>query len=344
VDQCTFLDQHRDGLGRLLGMRFLKAEKDCVISEAPVDPRLMARAGAVHGGVIMAMADHTSAYAAILNMPPGCITATIESKTNFLRAGSGDVIRCESRPLHVGRRTSVWRATLSRGVPIAEVTQTQLYFEDKGAKAEAAAEPDAAAVQETGESTASERRRQIFEGARQVIAKKGFAQATIREIAAAAGMPVPTMYQYIERKEDVLALIYEYFMADYLEALRRAVSSTADPAEIVAAAVRETLANFDRNHRYIKLMFQETRALDPAARERVYALDARYIGVWRELLERLARKDGFDPDLAANLIYFLCTIWPLRHWTIGKHGRDKVENEITAFILRGLGLPARKAA
>jgi len=44
-----------------------------------------------------------------------------------------------------------------------------------------------------------------------------------------------------------------------------------------------------------------------------------------------------NPELAANFIYFLCTIWPLRHWSIGKFGEEAVTREIVDFVLNGLG-------
>jgi hypothetical protein len=34
---------------------------------------------------------------------------------------------------------------------------------------------------------------------------------------------------------------------------------------------------------------------------------------------------------------FLCTIWPLRFWSIGKHGEAAATNEIVLFVLSGLG-------
>ena len=188
---------------------------------------------------------------------------------------------------------------------------------------------------------AEERKRQIFEGACRVIARKGFANASMREIAAAAGMPVPTMYEYIRRKEDLLYLIYESFMEGYREELESIAAEPAPSTTKIERAIAETVRSFDENHRYIKLMFQETRSLDASARRKVYELDARYIGVWRELLAALADERGASRgqiELWANLIYFLCTVWPLRYWSIGGHGRNAVTDSITAFVMRGLDL------
>ncbi len=173
-----------------------------------------------------------------------------------------------------------------------------------------------------------------------MIAAKGFAKATIREIAAAADMPVPTMYQYLERKEDILYNIYKFFMTDIVTALQRSRLVHVPPEERIAGAIRTIIGVFDRNHRFIKLMFQETRALTPEARRHVYELDAQYIEIFREILMESVRNGDFrlrNVELSANFVYFLCTIWPLRFWSIGKYGEAAVTDEIVDFVLHGLG-------
>lgn len=177
-----------------------------------------------------------------------------------------------------------------------------------------------------------------------MIATKGFAKATIREIAAAADMPVATMYQYLERKEDILYNIYKFFMTDIVASLRRWQASDVPPKDRLIGAIRTMVDAFDKNHRFIKLMFQETRALTPEARRQVYELDAQYIAIFRELLSEGMRNGHFrirNIELTANFVYFLCTIWPLRYWSIGKFGEEAVTNEILDFVQNGLGTRER---
>lgn len=85
--------------------------------------------GALHGGVLMTLADSTGAVCAFLNLPPGANTSTIESKTNFFRGvrGEGSSVEATSRPLHAGRTTIVVQTDLydDRGKRVAQVTQTQ---------------------------------------------------------------------------------------------------------------------------------------------------------------------------------------------------------------------------
>jgi len=83
----------------------------------------------LHGGAIMAFADTLGAVAAILNMPEGSRTTTIESKTNFIGgAPAGTLVLGESVPVHKGRTTVVCQTSIrtEAGKLVALVTQTQL--------------------------------------------------------------------------------------------------------------------------------------------------------------------------------------------------------------------------
>ena len=341
MNTAEYLDFHARGVGRLLGVRFASAAPDRVVAEMPVSRLHFTRDGTVHGGVIMALADSAGGYGAVLNLPPDHYTATIESKTNFLGQGSGDLLVGEATPLHVGRTISVWRTRVLRGgdACIAEVTQTQIVLPERQAD-DAAGATDREITEPPIETISDERRRQIFEGACEVIAQKGFAKATIREIAAASGMPVPTMYQYIDSKEDLLSLIYDSFMGDINARLRASVADGHKPTQNLINAIDADIKSNDAYHAYIKLMFQETRALNADGRRRVDELDGAHVAILRGILEEGVATGEFDIDdveLAANYIFFLCAVWPLRHWSIGDHGVETVTENMSRFVLRAVG-------
>lgn len=114
----------------LLGLRFVEASKQRVVAELPVRRELCTLPGRAHGGVLMAFADTLGAYGAVLNLPEGAGTTTLESKTNFFAAGpEGGTLTGEATPLHIGGRTMVWQTRISSGDKlVALVTQTQMVF------------------------------------------------------------------------------------------------------------------------------------------------------------------------------------------------------------------------
>jgi uncharacterized protein (TIGR00369 family) len=84
----------------------------------------------MHGGALMALADNSGGVCAFLNLPEGARgTATIESKTNFLRAVREGAVTATTRPLHSGRTMMVLETELTRddGKLVAKVTQTQAF-------------------------------------------------------------------------------------------------------------------------------------------------------------------------------------------------------------------------
>ncbi len=110
-----------------LGVELESATKDQVCGRLAWAPERCTGGDIMHGGALMGLADSLGALCAVLNLPEGATTATIESKTNFFRAVTGGHVSSVSRPLHVGGRTIVVQTDLSddSGRRVAQVTQTQ---------------------------------------------------------------------------------------------------------------------------------------------------------------------------------------------------------------------------
>jgi uncharacterized protein (TIGR00369 family) len=125
-------DQLRDAIpfASELGIELLEATPDLVRARVEWTPERCTAGGVMHGGVLMALADNGGGVCAFLNLPEGATgTATIESKTNFLRAVRDGAVTATTRPLHKGRTLIVLETELARddGKLAAKVTQTQTY-------------------------------------------------------------------------------------------------------------------------------------------------------------------------------------------------------------------------
>ena len=117
------------GLPRALGVKITFASKKKMLAELPVKRIVLNRNGRANGGALMAFADCIGAAGTVMNLREGYVTTTLESKTNFLGAGVGPVLKAVSIPLHVGGTTMVWQTTISNsgdGSRVAIITQTQI--------------------------------------------------------------------------------------------------------------------------------------------------------------------------------------------------------------------------
>jgi 1,4-dihydroxy-2-naphthoyl-CoA hydrolase len=113
-----------------IGMELLEATPELVVSRLQWAPERCTVGGVMHGGALMALADNGGGVCAFLNLPDGAVgTATIESKTNFLRAVREGAVTASSRPLHLGRTMVIVETELVRddGKLAAKVTQTQAF-------------------------------------------------------------------------------------------------------------------------------------------------------------------------------------------------------------------------
>lgn len=116
---------------RHLGIEVLGAGRQEVRLRMAHAPHLCTAGGILHGGAVMALADTAGAMCAVQNMPDGAGTATVESKTNFLRAGKPGYATAVATPLHVGKRFVVVETVVTGedGKLIGKVTQTQAVLE-----------------------------------------------------------------------------------------------------------------------------------------------------------------------------------------------------------------------
>jgi uncharacterized protein (TIGR00369 family) len=89
------------------GFVLAEAEPGRVVLRMRVDERHMQVHGAVHGGVLAALADTAGGLATYIALPRGKRVATIEMKINYLEAVEGGTVEAEARLIRRGRHVAV---------------------------------------------------------------------------------------------------------------------------------------------------------------------------------------------------------------------------------------------
>lgn len=292
----------------------------------------------------------------------GRTTSIVSSSSLHFAARAGESLLAVAKPVASTDEDHVWRSRVYQVSPdenpspnslIAEVTTT--FREEAEKKTESVKKKpnkesnenpnDKIDVVDLGvgngalETTAEKRRLQIFQGACKVIAKKGYGAASIRDIAKAANISIPSMYQYVENKEDILYLITSTCMQEIFDFFRKNVDAEKEPIEALKEAIDAYFRYINTNRRYINLVYSETRALGPENREKVFLIEKKFMKLWEDILAK-GKKNGIfaieNTDLFANFIYFTCTVWALRYWSIGHYEEETVREEITSMIMNGI--------
>ena len=259
----------------------------------------------------------------------------------------GSELRGEVVALHRSETGSTWQVRIldSNGATISVVSlsyslatmpvdaEKHVAFADPPA-------PDDAAPGKSGIQSASTKRREVIAAAAAaVIARKGFANATMREIADAAGMHVPTMYQYVSSKDEMLEIVYNWTMARVRTDVALATVNCATAAEKLRATITSLVEKGDRFRRDIGVLNRELKSLSPEARARVLDDYHKLLAQIADLVQEGIASGEFravEPEITANFIEATCDIWPLRQFEVKKFGRTVFRDQVTELILRSL--------
>lgn len=190
-----------------------------------------------------------------------------------------------------------------------------------------------------------DRRDQLVRAAMQVFAKKGFHETTVRDIGRAAQLTQGTIYNYVRSKEDILFLVCDRVVTDYMDRVREALANEGDPqARLRAAAVgivRVMLASREE----ILLLYHESHNLDSRSLRVILARVDEFIKSFEQLLAD-AQIESSKPSrrLLANVLTYLPTIVALRGWALPQSlSQDEIVDELVAFMLRGIGVTSAGA-
>lgn len=176
----------------------------------------------------------------------------------------------------------------------------------------------------------------LLAAATRVIAEKGFASATTREIASAAGIHVPTLYRYVASKEELLELVYRRELAHAVQALNEGVDHTAPNTDQLRQVIANHIHLSDTRRQEIGILNREFKHLAPAAR-------AEMVQTYRKLLGRFERvlRNGIDAGdfrpmdafIAANFLDVAGDIWSLRQFFFDDVPLKEFERNVTDFLI-----------
>jgi AcrR family transcriptional regulator len=149
----------------------------------------------------------------------------------------------------------------------------------------------------SGALAKAERRQQILMAARDVFAKRGYHQATIDDVVAAAGVARGTFYLYFEDKRAVFEDLIDRFSAQLTVAISRIVID--DPSRAVAAQARDNIHAIIRvclaERTMTKMLFTDAAGVDPGFDRKLMTF---YDGVVQLLTESL--RDGQALGIVAD--------------------------------------------
>ena len=121
-------ERQQGTLSELLGFDIISASPQEIKAGFDIKPHHLAPNGYLHAASIIMLADTSCGYGCMMTLPEGANSfTTIELKSNFLGTAREGKVDCTANPIHLGRTTQVWDATVSAaGKTIALFRCTQM--------------------------------------------------------------------------------------------------------------------------------------------------------------------------------------------------------------------------
>jgi len=181
------------------------------------------------------------------------------------------------------------------------------------------------------------KRLQIAMRASKLFIKKGYSQASIRDISKVTGLTIGNLYDYITRKEDVLFLVFDVFHSIWTNRLEEeGVFEIEDPVQQLETAIQKMVELVTSHRDMVLLMYTETKLLPKEFMKMILEKESGLVDCFERILKRGVEKGVFKikhPFLIANIIVYLLSIEPLRGWNLRRRYKiEEINRHIIEFV------------
>jgi AcrR family transcriptional regulator len=125
-----------------------------------------------------------------------------------------------------------------------------------------------------------------------VIAREGYGQATIRQVASEADMSLAGLYHYFSSKEELLYLIQFHTFSEMIDQLSQRLEGIDSPREQLRLVVTNHLEHFLARMNDLKVCAREMESLNGRYFNEVEALRHRYFSITLSIVESLGLEAG----------------------------------------------------
>lgn len=193
----------------------------------------------------------------------------------------------------------------------------------------------------------TERKLQIYRAASKLFVEKGYAGASMSDIAEAVGMTKAGLYHFVASKEDLLYAIMLHGMTKLERDVIEPALKVADPLERLQVIIRRHIRNVvgaDTSARNpISIVIDEPQGLGLEKRREIDDRKRRYMDLIRDTLKALQQsgqmRSRLDPTTVAFTI--IGTIMWVARWRRpnGPLSLEQISDEIVSNLLTGLIRP-----
>jgi TetR/AcrR family transcriptional regulator len=182
----------------------------------------------------------------------------------------------------------------------------------------------------------------LLAAAAALMARKGYEQTTIRDVARETGFSLAGMYYYFENKEDLLYKIQRRTFGSLLREQEGIAADTSDATERLRRLVQNHLSYFVRHADELKVCTFELQTLTEERYGEIEQLRRRYYLVVAQAIAEILAGDSSGTEIGASVRHYTLFVFGMLNWIFMWFDEERdgpVERlgaEMIVLILRGL--------
>lgn len=180
-------------------------------------------------------------------------------------------------------------------------------------------------------------RKDIIAQSAALFRQQGYANTTVRDIAAAVGIQPGSWFYHFKTKQEILAAVVEQGLLQSLAESEAIAAQSLPPRTAFKRLVAAHLHTLHApDHHFITVLLYEWRSLDQPNRARIIKLKDRHEAIWDNVIAALHRSgDWAMPTRLDRLLMFGAMNWSAQWYKPGAGGGlDELAEHVVRFILR----------
>jgi TetR/AcrR family transcriptional regulator, cholesterol catabolism regulator len=172
--------------------------------------------------------------------------------------------------------------------------------------------------------------------------KNGYHQTSMEDIALEVGLKKPSLYHYVNSKDEILFLIHEEFVGLLFDSQRERAGQNLSYDDRLRMTMRDILRLMVSHRSHVRVFFEHYRELESNYRALITPRRDEYFEVITALIQEgvsEGRYRDIDPNLAAFALFGMCN-WAYTWFNSdGRATADDVAENFWLWLTQGLYSP-----
>lgn len=184
-------------------------------------------------------------------------------------------------------------------------------------------------------------RLRILYAAARLFRERGYADTSLRSIAAAAGIKAGSLYNHFGSKEEIVTEILDMGVKSAFDHVRAAVEEargSASGLDLLRISIQAHLTALLGDDNFTSANIRIFAHVPPQIREATLPLRHDYEAYWSALLERCLGEQGgsrrFDPK-SLSMYLFGAMNWTLEWYRNDRHSIERIADDLARLFCAG---------